>query len=75
MVVCDGNDIFVLLVYWTCRKTIRKNIPMEKWDGTVLDIRATVDKLGDKCGQLPGIPPCQAVTPSPTLTVKARSPL
>ena len=28
---------------------------MEKWDGTVLDIRATVDKLGDKCGQLPGM--------------------
>ena len=28
---------------------------MKKWDGTVLDIRATVDKLGDKCGQLPGM--------------------
>ena len=28
---------------------------MEKWDGTVLDIRALVVKLGDKCGQLPGI--------------------
>ena len=35
-------------------KTIRKNIQMEKLDGTVLDIRATVDNLGDKCGQLPG---------------------
>ena len=28
---------------------------MEKWDGTVLDIHATVVKLGDKCVQLPGM--------------------
>ena len=28
---------------------------MEKWDGTVLDIRTTVDKLGDKCDQLSGM--------------------
>ena len=34
-------------------KTIRKNIQMEKWGDTVLDIRAAVDKLGCKCGQLP----------------------
>ena len=37
-IVCDDTDVFVLLVYWTWRKTIRKNIQMEKWDGTVLDI-------------------------------------
>ena len=54
-IVCDDSDVFVLLVYWTWRKTIRNNIQMEKWDGTVLDIRATVDKLGGKCGQLPGM--------------------
>ena len=54
-IVCDDTDVFVLLLYWTWRKTIRKNIQMEKWDGTVLDIRATVDKLGDKCDQLPGM--------------------
>ena len=28
---------------------------MEKWDRMVLDIHATVVKLGDKCGQLPGM--------------------
>ena len=54
-IVCDDTDVFVLVVYWTWRKTIGKNIQMEKWDGTVLDIRATVDTLGDKCGQLPGM--------------------
>ena len=32
-----------------------KNIQMEKWDGTMLDIRTIVEKLGDKCGQLPGM--------------------
>ena len=41
-IVCDDTDVFVLLVYWTWRKTIRKNIQMEKLDGTVLDIRSTV---------------------------------
>ena len=54
-IVCDDTDVFVLLVYWTWRKTIRKNIQMEKWDGTVLDIHATVVKLGEKCSQLPGM--------------------
>ena len=54
-IVCDDTDVFVLLVYWTWRKTIRKNIQMEKWDGMVLGVHATVVKLGDKCGQLPGM--------------------
>ena len=53
--LCDDTDVFVLLVYWAWRKRIQKNIQMEKWDGTVLDINATVDKLGDKCGQLLGM--------------------
>ena len=54
-IVFDDTEVFVLLVYWTWRKTIRKNIQMERCYGTVLDIRATVAKLGDKCGQLPGM--------------------
>jgi hypothetical protein len=54
-VLCDDTDVFVLLVYWAWRKRIQKSIQMEKWDGTVLDNRATVDKLGDKCGQLLGM--------------------
>ena len=33
----------------------QNKIQMEKWYGTVLDIRATVDKLGYECGQLPGM--------------------
>ena len=54
-IVCDDTDVFLLLVNVTWRKIITKTIQMEKWDGTVLDIRATVVKLGDKCGQLPGM--------------------
>ena len=34
---------------------IQKNIQMEKWDGTMLEINPTVDKLLDKCGQLLGM--------------------
>ena len=51
-IVCDDTTVFVLLVYWTRRKNIRKNIQMEKWDDTVLAICATMDKLVCKCGQL-----------------------
>ena len=54
-IVCDTTIVFVLLVYWTWRKNIRNNIQMEKWDDTVLAIRATMDKLGCKCGQPPGM--------------------
>ena len=54
-IVRDATEVFVLLVYCTWRKTIRKNFQMEKWAGMVIDIRATVNKLGDKCGQLPGM--------------------
>ena len=54
-IVCDDTDVFVPLVYWTWRKTIRKNTQMEKWDRMVLVIHATVVKLGDKCAQLPGM--------------------
>ena len=72
-IVCDNTDVFAFLVYWTWRETIRKNIQMEKWDDTVLDILAIVDKLGDTCGQLSGTQALslQAVTPSPTLTTRA----
>ena len=54
-VLCDDTDVFILLVYWTWQKDIKKNIQMEKWDGTVLDVQATVSQLGDKCGQLLGM--------------------
>ena len=57
-IVCDSTEVFALLVYSTWRKTIRKNrknIQMEQWAGMVLYIRATVNKLGDTCGQLPGM--------------------
>ncbi len=74
-IVCEDTDVFVLFVYWTWRKIIRKNIQMEKWDGTGLDIRTTVDKLGDKCGQLPGM---HALSGCDTVSYRygrARSPL
>ena len=78
-IVCDDTDVFVLLVYWTWRKTIRKNIQMEKWDGRELDIHATVVKLGDNSetsvASCLACMPCQPVTLSPTPTARAISPL
>ena len=54
--VVDDTDVFVLLVYWTSRMRVVANIQMEKWNGDVLDINETVQRLGPrKCSQLLGI--------------------
>ena len=52
----DDTDVFILLVYWTSRKQITANIQMERWNGDVLDVNETVQKLEPrKCSQLLGI--------------------
>ena len=54
--VFDDIDIFVLLVYWTSRMRVVAKIQMEKWNGDVLDINETVQRLAPKkCSQLLGI--------------------
>ena len=51
--VVDDIDVFVLLVYWTSRMRVVAKIQMEKWNGDVLDINETVQRLGPKkCSQL-----------------------
>ena len=54
-VLSDDTDVFVLLVYWVCRKELECKVQMERWDGTVLNVNATCDKLGAKCVQLLGM--------------------
>ena len=55
-VLSDDTDVFVLLVYWTSRMRVVAKIQMEKWNGDVLDINETVQRLGPrKCSQLLGI--------------------
>ena len=55
-ILSDDTDVFVLLVYWTSRMRFVAKIQMEKWNGDVLDINETVQRLGPrKCSQLLGI--------------------
>ena len=55
-ILSDDTDVFVLLVYWTSRMRVVAKIQMEKWNGNVLDINETVQRLGPrKCSQLLGI--------------------
>ena len=44
-ILSDDTDIFVLLVYWTSRMRVVAKIQMEKWNGDVLDINETVQRL------------------------------
>ena len=54
--VFDDIDVFVLFVYWTSKMRVVAKIQMEKWNGDVLDINETVQRLGPKkCSQLLGI--------------------
>ena len=55
-ILSDDTDVFVLLVYWTLRMRVVAKIQMEKWNGDVLDINETVQRLDPrKCSQLLGI--------------------
>jgi hypothetical protein len=47
-ILSDDTDVFVLLVYWCWKAGVSCHVQMEKWDGSVLDINATVANLGDK---------------------------
>ena len=52
-ILSDDTDLFVILVYWAARMTVRARIQMETWNGVVLDINQTVDQLGPRnCRQL-----------------------
>ena len=56
-VLSDDTDVFALLVYWVYRAEVQCKVQMERWDGTVLDINATINanRLGMKCLQLIGM--------------------
>ena len=54
-ILSDDTDVFVVLVYWTSRMWVVAKIQMEKWNGDVLDVNETVERLGPrKCSQLLG---------------------
>ena len=54
-VLSDDTCVFVLLVYWRCRKELECKVQMEPWDGTAFNVNATCDKLGAKSLQLLGM--------------------
>ena len=54
-ILSDDTDVFVLLVYWCWKRRVSCRVQMEKWDGSVLDINATVSQNGDKCQGMLGM--------------------
>ena len=54
-ILSDDTDVFVLLVYWVWRSSIKGKVQMEKLDRTVIYINMTVEKLEDKSGLLLGL--------------------
>ena len=47
-ILSDDTDVFVLLEYWTSRMRVVAKIEMEMWNGDILDINETVQRLGPK---------------------------
>ncbi|KAJ3613983.1 hypothetical protein NHX12_017560 [Muraenolepis orangiensis] len=73
-ILTDDTVVFVLLVDWAWKANVQSAVQMEKWDGTILDIIATVRALGDKCQGLLGmhaLSGCDTVT-VPTPVDRAR---
>ena len=54
-ILSDGTDVLILLVYWVNLVDMQCKVQMEPWGGSVLEINATYDDLGQKCLQLPGM--------------------
>ena len=51
-ILADDTDIFVLLVFFFWVYKPAAQISMRKYDGKIIDIKATALKLGDKCFDL-----------------------
>ena len=51
----QNANVFVLLVYWVWNLDIDKTVQMQKWNGEVIDINATVSSLGTKCKNILGV--------------------
>ena len=55
-ILSDDTAVFVLLEYWTSMMRVVAKIQMEMWNGNMLFINETVQRLGPKkCSQLIGI--------------------
>lgn len=46
-ILSDDTDVFILMVYWCWKVGTTCCLQMERWDGTVLNINATIENLGD----------------------------
>lgn len=54
-IISDDTDVFILLVYWCWKKQLQICVHLERWDGQILNINATVDRLGPKGLHILGI--------------------
>lgn len=48
-VVADDTDIFVLLVFFVWKHKVATQISMKKHNGSIININATDEKLGEEC--------------------------
>lgn len=48
-VLADDTDIFVMLLYFCWIHKPSAHVTMKKYDGKIIDIKATAEKLGEKC--------------------------
>ena len=46
--ISDDTDVFVILIFWVPKLSIKALVQMEKWDGTVLHINNIMAALGDR---------------------------
>ena len=54
-ILSGDTDVFVILIFWVRKLSIKALVQMRKWDGTVLNINDIVAALGDRSLQLLGM--------------------
>lgn len=48
-ILADDTDIFVLLLFFCWMHKPSAHVTMKKYDGKIIDVKATAVKLGEKC--------------------------
>ena len=64
-ILSDDTDVFVILIFWVRKLSIKALVQMQKWDRTVLHINNIVSALGDTSLQFLGM---HAVTGGDTVS-------
>ena len=73
-ILSDDTDVFVILIFWVRKLSIKALVQAEQWDGTVLHINNVVAALGIEASSFLVCTPSQVVVPCRIPSTRESSP-